>query len=655
MNKDMLAINTVRMLSVEAIQKANSGHPGLPLGASPMAFTLWAKQMKHNPKNPDWKNRDRFVLSAGHGSAMLYSLLHLFGYGLTMEDLKNFRQWGSLTPGHPEYRHTKGVEATTGPLGQGIAMAVGMALAEAHLAAEFNKPGYDVVDHYTFALCGDGCLQEGASAEACSLAGHLGLGKLIVLYDKNYITIEGSTEDAFTEDVKMRYEAYGWQVLEVADGNTDLDAIEKAIAEAKAETSKPSIIIVRTEIGYGSPFVGTAKVHGSPLGDEGIVKTKEALGFDYPDFTVPEEVSAYMDELNVGFAKSEADWNEMMARYAAEYPEDMARYESYYQPISEDIFDDAMYQFDGAMATRQSSGAVINRLAEKLGNLMGGSADLGPSNNTVMKTREYFSKENRMGTNLHFGIREFAMAAICNGMMLHGGLRSFCATFMVFYDYVKPAMRLSALMGLPVIYVLTHDSIGVGEDGPTHEPIEQLAMMRSLPDSYTFRPADSKETTAAYQIALTKEKPICIALTRQKLPLYEETGRGALRGAYILKDSENPEVLLIATGSEVEPCMKAYDLLKEQNVSARVVSMPCTELFEEQDAEYKESVLPRNITARVAVEAGVSMGWEKYVGPEGKIISIDRFGASAPAGTLFKEFGFTAENVAAKALEALGK
>jgi len=655
MNKDQLAINTVRMLAVEAIQKANSGHPGLPLGASPMAFTLWAKQMKHNPKNPDWKNRDRFVLSAGHGSAMLYSLLHLFGYGLTMDDLKNFRQWNSLTPGHPEYRHTKGVEATTGPLGQGIAMAVGMALAEAHLAAEFNKPGYDVVDHYTFALCGDGCLQEGASAEACSLAGHLGLGKLIVLYDKNYITIEGSTEDAFTEDVKMRYEAYGWQVLEVADGNTDLNAIEKAIAEAKAETSKPSIIIIRTEIGYGSPLVGTAKVHGAPLGDEGIAKTKEALGFNYPAFTVPEEVTAYMNELSIGFEKAEADWNEMMQRYAAEYPEDMARYESYYAPISEEIFDDAMYTFDGAMATRQSSGAVINRLAEKLGNLMGGSADLGPSNNTVMKTREYFSKENRLGTNLHFGIREFAMAAICNGMMLHGGLRSFCATFMVFYDYVKPAMRLSALMGLPVIYVLTHDSIGVGEDGPTHEPIEQLAMMRSLPDSYTFRPADSKETAAAYQIALTKEKPICIALTRQKLPLYDETGKGALRGAYVLKDSENPEVLLIATGSEVEPCMKAYDLLKEQNVAARVISMPCTELFEEQDAEYKESVMPKSIKARVAVEAGVSMGWEKYVGLDGKIISIDRFGASAPAGTLFKEFGFTAENVAAKALEALGK
>lgn len=655
MNKDNLTVNTIRLLSIEAVQKAKSGHPGLPIGSAPMAYTLWAKAMKHNPKNPKWDNRDRFILSAGHGSMLLYSLLHVFGYPVSMEDLKNFRQWGSLTPGHPEFGHTPGVEATSGPLGQGIAMSVGFAMAEKHLAAEFNKPGFDVVDHYTYVLTGDGCLQEGVSSEASSLAGHLGLGKLIMLYDRNEITIEGSTDVAFTEDVKKRYEAYGWQVLEVADGNNDLAAIERAINEAKAETNKPSLIIVHTEIGYGTPLQGSHKCHGAPLGEENIAETKKNLGWEYEPFTVPEEVKENIAELQKGFEASEQAWNDMMKEYAAKYPEDMKKYESYFKPVCACIFDDDFYTFEKPLATRQSSGEILNRLAAKLPNLMGGSADLAPSNNTLLKEREYFSKEVPTGTNIHFGIREFAMAAICNGMTLHGGLINYCATFMVFCDYLKPALRMSALMKLPVTYVLTHDSIGVGEDGPTHEPIEQLAMMRSIPDTYTFRPADSKETAAAYQVALTGGKPTCIALTRQTLPLYDETGRGALKGAYVLKDSKDAQVILIGTGSEVELCMKAYDELAAKGVPARVVSMPCMELFEEQSEEYKESVLPAGIEARVIAEAGTSFGWAKYAGAKGQYVTIDHFGASAPAATLFKEFGFTVESVVEKALKAAGK
>ncbi len=651
MNKDFTAINTIRFLAMDAIQKANSGHPGLPIGSAPMAYTLWSKEMKHDPKDPDWKDRDRFILSAGHGSMLIYSLLHLFGYPLTMEDIKNFRQWGSLTPGHPEYKHTKGVEVTSGPLGQGIAMSVGFAMAEAHLAAEFNKPGYDVVDHYTYCLTGDGCLEEGVSAEACSLAGHLGLGKLILLYDSNKITIEGNTDFAFTESVKTRFEAYGWQVLEVADGNCDLEGIQAAIKAAKAETGKPSIIIVKTTIGFGTPNQGTAKVHGSPIGEENIAITRKEMGWEYDPFVIPEEVKAEIAELQKGFSAAHKAWDDMFADYAAKYPEDAAKFEAFFKPVPADLFDDDMYKFDGPLATRQSSGEVLNRIAAKLPNLMGGSADLAPSNNTLLKAREYFSKEDRLGTNIHFGVREFSMAAITNGMVLHGGLVSYCATFMVFCDYLKPALRLAALMGIPTIFVLTHDSIGVGEDGPTHQPIEQLAMMRSLPNSYTFRPADSKETAAAYEIALNAEKPTCICLTRQKLPLYEETGKGALKGAYILKDSDDPEVILIGTGSEVEICMAAYDELKAKGVAARVVSMPCMELFEEQDEAYRKSVLPCCVKA-VAVEAGTSFGWAKYADD---CVCIDHFGASAPAGTLFKEFGFTAENVVAKALKVIGK
>jgi len=657
-NHDMLAVNTIRILSAEGVQKANSGHPGLPIGSAPMAYTLFAKHLKHNPANPKWDNRDRFILSAGHGSMLLYSLLHLFGYGVSMDDIKSFRQWGSITPGHPEYGLTPGVETTTGPLGQGIAMSVGFAMAEAHMAAAFNRPGFDVVDHYTFVLSGDGCLQEGISSEASSLAGHLGLGKLILLYDRNQITIEGSIGDAFTEDVKLRYQAYGWHVAEVEDGNTDIGAISKAIEEAKNVKDKPSMIVVNTAIGYGCPALqGSAKCHGSPLGEENIAALKENLGWKYTEpFTVPDEVKQDIADIKAGLAAKESDWNAMFAAYAKQHPDLAKQYKNYFSPTPASLFEDeAFWSFDKPLATRQSSGEILNRLAAKLPNIMGGSADLAPSNNSLMKGKEYFSKENREGTNLHFGIREFAMAAICNGIALHGGLHAYCATFLVFSDYMKSALRSSALMELPVTYILTHDSIGVGEDGPTHEPIEHMAMLRSIPDTYTFRPADSKETAAAYQIAFTGGKPTCIALTRQTLPLYDETGKGALRGGYVLKDSKDPKVILIGTGSEVELCVKAFEELAEEGISARVVSMPCTELFDEQSESYKESVLPSSIKARIAVEAATPFGWCKYVGLDGDTVTIDHFGASAPAATLFKEFGFTVDNVVKKAMSVLHK
>ncbi|MEA4853084.1 MAG: transketolase [Christensenella sp.] len=656
---DELAVNTIRVLSAEAIQKANSGHPGLPLGSAPMAYTLWAKHLKHNPKDPNWDNRDRFILSAGHASMLLYSLLHIFGYKVSMEDIKNFRQWESVTPGHPEYGLTDGVEATSGPLGQGIAMAVGFAVAEAHLAAQFNKPKFNVVDHYTYALTGDGCLQEGVSGEASSFAGTQKLGKLIVLYDKNDITIEGNIDTAFDEDVKKRYKAYGWQVLEVEDGNKDLKAISAAIEEAKAEKEKPSLIIVKTSIAYGCPAKqGSASSHGSPLGQENIDAMKKNLGWDHEEaFYVPEEVKAHTAELGEVFAEEQRQWQDMFDKYCKAYPELAAKYKEYSSPVSEDIFDDAYWQFEEKpMATRDASNMVLNRLAAKLPNLMGGSADLGPANKSVMKDRGYFSLEDRLGTNVHFGIREFAMAAICNGMRLHGGVIPYCATFLVFSDYMKGAIRMSALMKLPVTYVLSHDSIGVGEDGATHEPIEHLAALRATPGVYMWRPADSHETAAAYKAAMTIQAPTAIALSRQNLPTLKETGAEALRGGYILKDGgAKPDVILLSTGSEVELCMAAADELAQENISARVVSMPCIELFEEQDAAYKESVIPNAVRARVAVEAGTSFGWAKYVGLDGGYVTIDHFGASAPANVLFEKFGFTKEAVVAKAKEVLGK
>ena len=658
---DKVSINAIRVLSADAIEKSKSGHPGLPLGAATMAFTLWTK-MNHNGKNPTWDNRDRFVLSAGHGSMLEYSLLHLFGYGLTVEDIKNFRQVGSLTPGHPEYHHTKGVEITTGPLGQGICNAVGMAMAETHLAEKFNKENYSVVDHYTYAIVGDGCLMEGISGEASSLAGTLGLGKLVVLYDSNNISIEGSTDIAFREDVAKRYEAYGWQVLKVADGN-DIDAIESAIEEAKAETSKPSIIIVKNQIGFGCPAKqGKASAHGEPLGAENVIAMKENLGWKTePAFYVPDEVYTNMNEhIEIGASKEES-WNKLFKEYEEAYPELATEYAKW---MSGEIDKEALlnneefWGFDKEMATRESSGIMINRLAKLIPNLIGGSADLAPSNKTYMSGKGDFSAEDRSGQNLHFGVREHAMAAIVNGMYAHGGLKVFCSTFFVFSDYMKGAMRLSALMNLPVAYVLTHDSIGVGEDGPTHQPIEQLAALRSMPNMTVFRPADSKETAAAWYYAVTNGiTPTSLVLTRQKLPLYDGCPKRALKGGYILKDSkkETPDVLLMASGSEVELIFKAADELAAKGIDARVISIPSFELFDAQDEAYKESVMPNKVRARVAVEALTSFGWHKYVGLDGEVISLDTFGASGNADTLFKQFGFTVENVIEKTIKVVGK
>lgn len=652
---DNLTINTIRTLSADAIQKSKSGHPGLPLGAASMAYVLW-KKMNHNGKNPNWDNRDRFILSAGHGSMLEYSLLHLFGYGLTIEDLKNFRQVGSLTPGHPEYGHTKGVEITTGPLGQGICNAVGMAMAESHLAAKFNRENYNIVDHYSYAIVGDGCLMEGISGEASSLAGTLGLGKLIVLYDSNNISIEGSTDIAFREDVAKRYEAYGWQVLNVADGN-DLDAVSEAIDKAKAEKNKPTMIVVKNKIGYGCPAKeGKASAHGEPLGEENVKALKENLGCKQEDFYVSSEVYSNMEELINAGVKKEEEWNKLFESYKEAYPELAAEYTKW---MSGEIDKEALlenksfWEFDKEMATRQSSGLVINRLKDIIPNLIGGSADLAPSNKTNMADEGDYSAENRLGRNLHFGVREHAMAAIANGMYAHGGLKVYCATFFVFSDYMKGAMRLSSLMKLPVTYVLTHDSIGVGEDGPTHQPIEQLAALRSLPNMTVFRPADSKETAAAWYYAVTNsETPTSLVLTRQNLPLYEGCPKRALKGGYILKDSEKetPDVILMASGSEVELIHKAADVLKEKGIDARVVSIPSFEIFDAQDAEYKESVMPKKVRARVAVEALSSFGWHKYVGLDGDVISLDHFGASGKADMLFKQFGFTVDNVVEKAI-----
>ncbi|ABR34547.1 transketolase [Clostridium beijerinckii] len=658
---DKLSINAIRVLSADAIEKSKSGHPGLPLGSATMAYTLWAK-MNHNGKNPEWDNRDRFVLSAGHGSMLEYSLLHLFGYGLTVEDIKNFRQFGSLTPGHPEFGHTKGVEITTGPLGQGICNAVGFAIAEAHLAEKFNKPDYSVVDHYTYAIVGDGCLMEGISGEASSLAGTLGLGKLVVLYDSNNISIEGNTDIAFREDVAKRYEAYGWQVLNVADGN-DIDTIEKAIEAAKAEATKPSIIIVKNQIGFGCPAKqGKASAHGEPLGADNVIAMKQNLGWKTePAFYVPDEVYTNMNEHIAKGEKTEEAWNELFKSYAKAYPELAAEYTKWMSGELDKealLNNEELWSFDKEMATRESSGIMINRLAKLIPNFIGGSADLAPSNKTHMNDRGDFSAEDRSGSNLHFGVREHAMAAIANGMYAHGGLKVFCATFFVFSDYMKGAMRLSALMNLPVAYVLTHDSIGVGEDGPTHEPIEQLAALRSMPNMTVFRPADSKETAAAWYYAVTNgTTPTSLVLTRQKLPLYDGCPKRALKGGYILKDSkkETPDVLLMASGSEVELIYKAAAELEAKGIDARVISMPSFELFDAQDESYKESVMPNKVRARVAVEALTSFGWHKYVGLDGDVISLDTFGASGKAEILFEKFGFTVENVVEKAINVAKK
>ncbi len=651
-------INNIRTLAADTVQKANSGHPGAPMGMAPMAYAVWIKEMKHNPKDPAWKDRDRFVLSSGHASSLIYTMLHLTGYGLTLEDMKQFRQWGSKTPGHPEYRHTVGVETTTGPLGQGVANAVGFAIAETMMAAHFNRPGFPVVDHRVYAFCGDGCMMEGIASEASSLAGTLELGKLTLLYDDNEISIEGNTDIAFKEDVGKRFEAYGWQVIRLKDGN-DVDAVCAAIEEGKKD-SRPTLIVCPTKIGFGCPAKeGKSSAHGEPLGVENVLETKRNLGMPEDSFCVLPEVYAHIQEEMKKNEEAEKAWDGMFAAYCKEYPDLAEEWEQWHNPELPDevALNDALWQWDGKIATRATSGEMINRLARLLPNLVGGSADLAPSNKTNIKDGGDYSAQNRAGRNLHFGVREHAMAAICNAIALHGGLRVFCATFFVFSDYMKHAMRMSAIMKLPVTYVLTHDSIGVGEDGATHEPIEQLTGLRAIPDMLVFRPADGRETTAGWLTALTAGLPTCLVLTRQNLPQYEGSGCEAMKGGYILADSEKetPDVVLLASGSEVEQMMGAREELKKEGIDARVVSMPCMELFLKQPKEYQEAVIPAAVRARVSMEAGVTMPWYRFTGLDGKAIGIDRFGASAPYAILFKEFGFTVENAVKAAKETLGK
>ena len=658
---EQLSVTTIRTLAIDAIEKAKSGHPGMPMGAAPMGYQLFAKTMKHNPSRPDWINRDRFVLSAGHGSMLLYALLHLCGYDLPMEEIQNFRQWGSKTPGHPEYGHTPGVDATTGPLGQGIAMAVGMAMAEAHMAATYNREGFPVIDHYTYVICGDGDLMEGVSAEAASLAGHLKLGKLIVLYDSNDISLDGELSLSFSENVAKRFESYNWQVLRVEDGN-DLAAIGRAVAEAQADKTRPTLIEVKTIIGYGSPNKagkgGHAGPHGTPLGAEEARLTKEAYGWPHPEFHVPEEVRAHFAEVKRRGEAAYAEWEAMFAKYKEAYPELARQLELATARKLPEGWDAALPQYapeDKPVSTRVASGNAINALAERVPYLAGGSADLESSTMTHMKGVPVFKPGSYEGRNIYFGVREFAMAAALNGMSLHGGLRVYGSTFFVFTDYLRPAVRLSALMKQPVIYVLTHDSIAVGEDGPTHEPIEQLASIRAMPDLTVIRPADGNETSAAWAVALRNtERPVALVLSRQNLPTLpgtaEKAREGVAKGAYVLSEAEGgqPAGILIATGSEVQLALAAQRLLAQEGIFVRVVSMPSWDLFERQPEDYRESVLPKAVKARLAIEMASPFGWERYVGSEGAVLGISTFGASAPGDRVMKEYGFTPENAAAK-------
>ncbi len=657
MSIDQKVVNTIRILSAEQVQAAKSGHPGAPMGIAPTAYALWDKVMKYNPADPKWVNRDRYVLSGGHGSALIYTLLHLYGFGLTIEDLKNFRQLGSKTPGHPEYGHTVGVETTTGPLGQGFANAVGFAMAEAHIAAHFNREGFPVMDHYTFVTCGDGDMMEGISHEAASLAGTLKLGKLIAFYDKNGITIEGSTDIAFRENVGARFAAYGWQVIQVEDGNDWQQVL--AAAQQAMQDERPSLVICPTVIGYGCPAKqGTAAAHGEPLGPDNLLETKKNFGLPLDDFAVLPEVYEHTKLAAEKGAKAQKEWEALFAAYAKQYPELAAEWKVWFSDElpCDLLHDDAFWAFEGSNATRNTSGEALNRLAARVPNLFGGSADLCPSNKSNMKNSGYFSAEDRDANNIHFGIREHAMSAICNAMALHGGVRPYAATFFVFSDYMKNGIRLSAMMKQKVTYILSHDSIGVGEDGPTHQPVEHLAGLRAIPGLLVFRPADGKETAAAWYVSQTDGRPTCIVSTRQNLPTYDEDGRNALKGAYILSDCEGtPDVLLMASGSEVEQIMAAQPILAEKGVKARVISMPCMELFKDQDAAYQESVLPHAVRARVAVEAGVTMPWYQFVGLDGAVIGIDTFGQSGPYKKLFPLYGFTAEHVVEEALRVLGK
>jgi len=664
-NIEQLAINTIRTLSIDAIEKSNSGHPGMPMGAAPMAYALFAKFMNHNPKNAKWFNRDRFVLSAGHGSMLLYSMLHLSGYEVTIEDIKNFRQWGSNTPGHPEFGHTHGVEATTGPLGQGISMAVGIALAERHLAGTYNKEDLNVVDHFTYTICGDGDLMEGVSAEAASLAGHLGLGRLVVLYDSNDISLDGELNRSFSESVEDRYKAYGWQVIRVEDGN-NLDEINAAVQKAQQELSRPTLIEVKTTIGYGSPNKsGKSKSHGEPLGKEETLLTKQAYAWGYENaFHVPEEVYAHFNNVIVeAGAKKEAEWNATFAKYEEKYPELAAQLKNAIEGNISTNLEDALpkYELGKKIATRSSSGEAINAIANVLPSFFGGSADLAGSNKTYMNGKGDFTRESYDGRNIWFGVREFAMGAALNGMALHGGLNVFGATFFVFSDYLKPAIRLAALMNLPVTYVFTHDSIAVGEDGPTHEPVEQLASFRSMPNINVIRPADGNESSAAWKIAVeAKDTPTMLVLSRQDLPVLEGTTSDVYekvsKGAYVISPAKQDkvDVILIGAGSEVQLAVGAQEKLAAQGISASVVSMPSMDLFEKQSEEYKQSVLPKEVTKRVAVEMGSSFGWHKYVGFDGEVLAIDTFGASAPGGLLMEKFGFTVDHVVEAAKKVLG-
>lgn len=654
-----LAINTIRFLAVDAVEKANSGHPGLPMGGAAMGYTLWTKFLKHSPDHPGWPDRDRFILSAGHGSMLQYALLHLFGYGLSMDEIKNFRQWGSKTPGHPECTDTPGIETTTGPLGQGFANAVGMAIAEQRLAAEFNRPGYPLIDHFTYIYAGDGCMMEGITSEAASLAGHLQLGKLICLYDDNQITIDGSTDLAFTEDTAKRFEAYGWQVLKVEEGNR-IELLEEAIAEARQEEDRPSLIKVRTKIGYGSPNKqGTSDAHGAPLGEEEVKLTRQNLDWpSEPTFLVPPEVYNHFAKLKESLAAEKGEWDGLFADYCSEYPELADRWEAWFSgQVPGDIGEDQrLWKFDKPMATRAASGQIMQVLAEYLPNMIGGAADLNSSTKTYLKGLEDFQAGNRSGNNIHFGVREHAMGAVLSGISLHGGLRPFGSTFLVFFDYMKPAVRLAAIMKLPVIFVYTHDSVAVGEDGPTHQPVEHLANLRSIPHLQVLRPADGAETAAAWLHALQRRcGPSALILTRQGLPQLPGSGKGAFRGGYIIsrEKGDQPDLILIASGSEVNLALEAQDKLQGKGHSIRVVSLISQELFFDQDEAYREEVLPAEIETRLVIEAALPMGWEKFAGPKGAIIGIDDFGASAPGDVVLEKRGICTANIISKAEEML--
>ncbi|ALW90142.1 transketolase [Deinococcus actinosclerus] len=640
-----LSVNTIRTLSIDGVQAANSGHPGAPLGAAPMAYVVWQDYLRFNPQHPEWPGRDRFVLSAGHASMLIYSLLHLTGYDLSLDELKNFRQWGSKTPGHPEFFHTPGLDATTGPLGQGAAMTVGMAMAEAHLAARYNRPEFPIFDNHTYAILGDGDLQEGVNHEAAALAGHLRLNKLIWLHDDNQVQLDTPTSKAESDDIAARYVAYGWNVQKVADGN-DLDAIRAAVKEAQT-SDRPTLIQVRTVIGFASPRAGTSKAHGEPLGAEGVAETKAALGWDYPPFTVPEEVKAHMDARERG-AKFEADWNALMDGYRAAHPELAAEVDAMLKRELPANLADALpsYEVGGkGVATRNASGEVINALAKVLPGLMGGSADLSGSTKTTIKDGGEMQSGSMAGRNVLFGVREFGMAAAANGLSLYGGLHPMVGTFLVFADYLKPAFRLSAIQMQPVTYVLTHDSIGLGEDGPTHQPIEQIAMLRAVPGAHVIRPADANETAAAWQMALEYDKgPTALALTRQDLPILPRNHAGVKKGAYVVRDADGAQVILIASGSEVSLALDSAEALAAEGIQARVVSMPCMEVFRTQDRSYRDSVLTPGVK-RIAIEAAAKGPWYEWVGTDGAVIGMDTFGASAPASVLFEKFGFSVQNV----------